>query len=116
MRRLSVIAAAALAVFYFTATPARAEPVKLSIGIVRGLPQMGANTFTTTPAAPKEPDANIPRWFTRMDANGDGTISRREFLGTSEQFEELDLDGDQFVDSDELRQPDTSGKSATSGT
>ena len=32
MRRLSVIAAAALAVFYFTATQARAEPVKLSIG------------------------------------------------------------------------------------
>lgn len=91
-------------------------PVKLSIGIVRGLPPMGAAPYTTPPAAPKEPEPNIPRWFTRMDANGDGSISRREFLGTSEQFEELDLDGDQFVDSDELPQPDTSGKSATSGT
>ena len=33
-------------------------------------------------------------WFTKMDANGDGDISKREFLGTPELFEAFDNDHD----------------------
>jgi len=84
-------------------------PVKLSIRIIRGLPQMGQSQYARPPATPRAPEADMPRWFVRMDANGDGAISRREFLGTSEQFKELDLDDDDFVESDEVQQPPASG-------
>lgn len=39
----------------------------------------------------------VPRWFTRMDENGDGYISAREFLGEQEQFFQLDKDADGFI-------------------
>jgi Ca2+-binding EF-hand superfamily protein len=35
-----------------------------------------------------------PLWFQHMDRNGDGDVSRREFLGRLEQFKELDADRD----------------------
>src|SRR6185437_7063535 len=35
-----------------------------------------------------------PRWFQRMDRNGDGDVSPREFLLAAERFRELDADGD----------------------
>ena len=35
-----------------------------------------------------------PAWFRKMDRNGDGDVSRREFLGTHPQFDRLDLDHD----------------------
>ena len=35
-----------------------------------------------------------PVWFRKMDRNGDGDVSPREFLGTPEAFKKLDLDGD----------------------
>ena len=54
-------------------------------------------------------DANIPQtsrlpgplWFRRMDRNRDRDVSRREFLGTAEQFEQADTDGDGLIDSQE---------------
>ncbi|HVV98982.1 MAG TPA: hypothetical protein VHB77_01510, partial [Planctomycetaceae bacterium] len=39
-----------------------------------------------------------PKWFQHMDANGDGDVNQREFLGTIEQFECLDVDRDGFID------------------
>jgi Ca2+-binding EF-hand superfamily protein len=38
-----------------------------------------------------------PPWFQRMDRNQDQRLSWREFLGTKEQFGELDADGDGAV-------------------
>ena len=32
-----------------------------------------------------------------MDRNGDGDVSRREFLGTDAQFREIDTDGDGLI-------------------
>jgi hypothetical protein len=32
-----------------------------------------------------------------MDRNGDGELSPREFLGTSEEFRRLDTDGDGLI-------------------
>lgn len=38
-----------------------------------------------------------PSWYRAMDLNRDGDLSRREFLGTSDQFDQLDRDQDGFV-------------------
>jgi Ca2+-binding EF-hand superfamily protein len=48
---------------------------------------------TTARSAPAE----TPEWFIRADFNGDGDVSRREFLGTAEQFSRLDTNGDGFI-------------------
>lgn len=42
-----------------------------------------------------------PKWFSRMDLNQDGEVSRREFLGTLRQFQQLDVDGDGRLDLNE---------------
>jgi hypothetical protein len=47
-----------------------------------------------------------PTWFARMDRNGDGDVSRREFLGTPEQFDPLDLDRDEVISPDEAEAAD----------
>jgi hypothetical protein len=51
--------------------------------------------------APAKPAASTPGWFTDMDRNRDGDLSRSEFLGTNEQFNELDRDGDGLVGASE---------------
>jgi Ca2+-binding EF-hand superfamily protein len=39
-----------------------------------------------------------PEWFTKMDRNHDGDVSRREFLGPRDQFDRLDRDNDGLID------------------
>ena len=38
--------------------------------------------------------ARGPLWFRKMDLNGDGDVSRREWLGTRELFDRMDADKD----------------------
>jgi Ca2+-binding EF-hand superfamily protein len=47
-----------------------------------------------------------PEWFTRMDRNGDGDVTLREFLGDAEQFKQLDTNGDGFIDAKEAEAVD----------
>jgi Ca2+-binding EF-hand superfamily protein len=42
-----------------------------------------------------------PKWFQRMDRNGDGDLTWDEFLGPRETFHELDRDHDDLIDKDE---------------
>jgi len=55
-------------------------------------PVGAARAITPRDAAP-----TAPAWFTSMDKNHDGDLSRSEFLGNSEQFRQIDGDGDGLV-------------------
>jgi Ca2+-binding EF-hand superfamily protein len=73
-------------------------PEVLLIGLARGSIENPDATFAPPPVIARSPDGKAPRWFTAMDANQDGAVSRREFLGTSEKFAELDRDGNGLLD------------------
>jgi Ca2+-binding EF-hand superfamily protein len=42
-----------------------------------------------------------PAWFRKMDRNGDGDVSRSEFLGTKAEFDEIDTDHDGLISLEE---------------
>jgi Ca2+-binding EF-hand superfamily protein len=77
-------------------------PEAMVIGLARGSLEALENTFRV-PAVVRATDESAPRWFTAMDANSDGAISRREFVGTAEKFGELDRDGNGLLDLPEAR-------------
>jgi len=47
-----------------------------------------------------------PLWFQRMDRNGDGYVSLREFLGSKEEFQRIDSDGDGLISPEEADRAD----------
>jgi Ca2+-binding EF-hand superfamily protein len=53
------------------------------------------------PAPPPPVRTAGPRWFRKMDRNRDGDVSRREFIGTDEQFKAIDTDGDGLISLEE---------------
>lgn len=50
-----------------------------------------------------------PNWFRLMDRNQDGDVSRREFPGTTSQFQQLDGDKDQLISVEEAESLSVSG-------
>ena len=74
-------------------------PVTYVLKFVRGNPRQDAESFRRSLDPP--PKERLPSWASQMDTNNDGEISRREFIGTAEQFEKLDLDNDGFLGSHE---------------
>ena len=80
-------------------------PEPITIGLARGnLENMDA-LFTPPPIIASGPSDNAPRWFTAMDANADGAISRREFVGDDDQFAELDTNANGLLESTEVVEP-----------
>jgi Ca2+-binding EF-hand superfamily protein len=59
---------------------------------------------TSEPALPELTAG--PRWFRKMDRNHDGDVSRREFLGTDEEFRRIDTDGDGLISPEEADRAD----------
>ncbi len=47
-----------------------------------------------------------PLWFRKMDRNGDGDVSRREWLGSMEDFKKIDTDGDGLISAEEAEKAD----------
>lgn len=74
-------------------------PYSMTVAFLRGA---GTDGFYTPPrGAPLATRAEEPAWFRQADFNGDGDLSHREFLGELARFQELDGDGDGFVDARE---------------
>lgn len=70
---------------------------------IRPLAQM--NTTART-GATREATSG-PVWFRRMDRNLDGELTWREFLGSREQFEQLDLNSDGLISLNEAEQAES---------
>ncbi len=74
----------------------------LSRGTLSGLGAGQAAVIATSMGPPPPPAAAAgPSWFLKMDRNGDGDVSRREFLGSRAQFDRLDRDKDALLDASE---------------
>ena len=55
-------------------------------------------------ANPNQPaKSDSPDWFTRMDRNGDGDVTLKEFLGDEESFKKLDTNNDGFIEPKEAK-------------
>ena len=63
----------------------------------------GGMGFGSIPVAgvPTRGRPGTPVWFRKMDRNNDGDVSRKEWLGTDEDFAAIDTDGDGLISVDE---------------
>lgn len=78
-------------------------PRRFRARLTRGWSAAQEVTFTRLPygqMAPRRATVG-PTWFQKMDRNQDGDVSRREFLGTDEDFRRIDTDGDGLIDARE---------------
>ncbi len=86
--------------------------VSLALGGLGGAPlpprlaqMFGARGGRPT-VTPIERSTAGPLWFRKMDRNGDGDVSRREFPGTDEEFAAIDTDGDGLISAAEAERYD----------
>jgi Ca2+-binding EF-hand superfamily protein len=80
-------------------------PRRYTLRVAQDQPQLPFDepyslAYTNVAAVGSQPKS-APAWFTEMDRNSDGDVSRREFLGTAAQFRKIDADGDALIDPDE---------------
>jgi Ca2+-binding EF-hand superfamily protein len=80
-------------------------PRQMQIQVNTGLGSDQVNRFISIRGTPvrnrRTSDGKAPAWFYKMDQNGDGYVSLREFLGTREQFDKIDKNHDGLISPDE---------------
>jgi Ca2+-binding EF-hand superfamily protein len=83
-------------------------PRHLRVALCAGMPArarfLGIEEEPPAPRAAAK--AAAPLWFRRMDVNGDGDVSRREWLGSEEDFRRIDSDGDGLISLEEALKAD----------
>ncbi len=62
----------------------------------------GVDATANSGRPPGTSDSSTPMWFSQMDLNRDGEVSRREFLGDGELLQRLDRNADGAVQADEI--------------
>jgi Ca2+-binding EF-hand superfamily protein len=75
-------------------------PRRVNVRMIEG--DANARVAFAMPTGAPPPSRGIfstgaPAWFIKMDKNGDGDISRAEWLGSEEDFKRFDLDGDGLI-------------------
>ncbi len=84
----------------------RELPTPIRLAVTHG-PHVHRHLANAT-AAQREPskakDAEAPAWFTGMDRNHDGDLSKREFQGSPAQFAKLDSDNDGLISRNEIQE------------
>lgn len=83
-----------------------ALPRQFNLSLTLGVDLYGGRQFALAPnpyvpATGGTASGRGPVWFRKMDRNGDGDVSPREWLGTPAQFAKLDLDGDGLISLEE---------------
>jgi hypothetical protein len=58
---------------------------------------------------------DAPTWFVKADFNSDGDISRREFLGAIERFNEVDENDDGYISAEEAASLDEKARKDSAG-
>jgi Ca2+-binding EF-hand superfamily protein len=75
-------------------------PYSMVVAFLRG-EAANERSFYVPPSAAvlatKSDKAPAASWFTHADLNGDGDVSRREFLGSGEQFDRIDANKDGYI-------------------
>jgi Ca2+-binding EF-hand superfamily protein len=89
-------------------------PVRIDVNFAVGREQYAANSGRggvglRNPRISAGADEG-PTWFVRMDTNGDGDISPREFLGEQKTFDRLDTDNDGLLSRKEARRAMAKGE------
>ncbi len=79
-------------------------PVQLDVLVTRAYGDedpFGSEVFVRS-TAPSPESKPLPEWFQAMDTNGDGLVTRREFLGGDESLKSLDRDRNGWLDIHDL--------------
>ncbi len=72
--------------------------VQFRMGNARGQQQFVVAARSRMRQNAEPPKGEGPDWFLRMDRNGDGDVTLKEFLGDEEEFKKLDTNGDGFIE------------------
>jgi Ca2+-binding EF-hand superfamily protein len=75
--------------------------------MLAAIPAVVAPTTDVPVAEGRATLTSVPAWFAKMDRNGDGEVSLREFLGPLELFRKLDRNGDGLISAEEARAADS---------
>ncbi len=83
-------------------------PRRYQLVIGQGRASLGRTAGSVLTVSPRgtlayagDAQAGGPLWFRKMDRNGDGDVSPREFLGSREDFKRLDVNGDGLISVEE---------------